>query len=51
MEKLLGLRVDVDTHEGMRDGVPRLLDILGSAGCWVLVGVIVFLLWLMVNIR
>jgi peptidoglycan/xylan/chitin deacetylase (PgdA/CDA1 family) len=32
MAKLLGLRVDVDTHEGMRDGVPRLLDILGSAG-------------------
>jgi undecaprenyl phosphate-alpha-L-ara4FN deformylase len=32
MAKLLGLRVDVDTHEGMRDGVPRLLDILGSTG-------------------
>lgn len=31
MAKLLGLRVDVDTHEGMRDGVPRLLDLLASA--------------------
>jgi SSS family solute:Na+ symporter len=30
---------------------PRLVDVLGFAGCWVLVGVIVFLLWLMVNIR
>jgi len=24
-----GLRIDVDTHEGMRDGVPRLLETLG----------------------
>ncbi len=30
---------------------PRLVDVLGFAGCWALVGVIVFLLWLMVNIR
>ena len=29
---LLGLRVDVDTHEGMRDGVPRLLDIFKAHG-------------------
>jgi undecaprenyl phosphate-alpha-L-ara4FN deformylase len=25
---VLGLRIDVDTHDGMRDGVPRLLEIL-----------------------
>ncbi len=30
--KLLGLRVDVDTHEGMRDGVPRLLEMLAAHG-------------------
>jgi len=30
---------------------PKLVDILGFGGCWALVGVIVFLLWLMVNIR
>ncbi len=29
---VLGLRVDVDTHEGMRDGVPRLCDLLREAG-------------------
>jgi undecaprenyl phosphate-alpha-L-ara4FN deformylase len=29
---LLGLRVDVDTHAGMRDGVPRLLDVMASEG-------------------
>ena len=28
----LGIRVDVDTHEGMRDGVPRLLEIFDRAG-------------------
>ncbi len=30
---------------------PKAVDILGFAGCWVLVGVIVLLLWVMVNIR
>jgi len=30
--RLLGLRVDVDTHDGMRGGVPRLLEILSGAG-------------------
>ena len=30
---------------------PKLVDILGFAGCWALVGVIIFLLWLMVTIR
>jgi undecaprenyl phosphate-alpha-L-ara4FN deformylase len=29
---LLGLRVDVDTHEGMKSGVPRLLDVLAAHG-------------------
>ncbi|HKI86053.1 MAG TPA: polysaccharide deacetylase family protein [Thermoanaerobaculia bacterium] len=28
----LGLRVDVDTHDGMRLGVPRLLDLFATAG-------------------
>jgi undecaprenyl phosphate-alpha-L-ara4FN deformylase len=28
----LGLRVDVDTHDGLRDGVPRLLDVLARHG-------------------
>jgi len=27
---LLGLRVDVDTHQGMREGVPRLLGVLAE---------------------
>jgi undecaprenyl phosphate-alpha-L-ara4FN deformylase len=30
--RLLGLRVDVDTHDGMRLGVPRLLDIMKEEG-------------------
>lgn len=30
--KMLGIRVDVDTHEGMRDGVPRLLEVFAAAG-------------------
>jgi SSS family solute:Na+ symporter len=30
---------------------PKLVDILGFAGCWVLVGVIIVLLWLMVNLH
>jgi undecaprenyl phosphate-alpha-L-ara4FN deformylase len=30
--RIIGLRVDVDTHEGTRDGVPRLLEIFRSAG-------------------
>lgn len=28
---VLGLRIDVDTHDGMRDGVPVLLDVLRDA--------------------
>jgi hypothetical protein len=30
---------------------PQKADILGFAGTWLLVGVIIFLLWLMVTIR
>jgi SSS family solute:Na+ symporter len=30
---------------------PKLVDVLGFAGCWLLVGVIIVLLWLMVHIR
>src|SRR4029078_132535 len=29
---VLGLRVDVDTHDGMRLGVPRLLDVMKEEG-------------------
>ena len=29
---VLGLRVDVDTHDGMRDGVPRLLQVMREEG-------------------
>lgn len=28
----LGIRVDVDTHVGMRDGVPRLLEVFAATG-------------------
>jgi len=31
-DRVLGLRVDVDTHDGMRLGVPRLLDIMADEG-------------------
>ena len=30
---------------------PKLIDVIGFGGCWLLVGVIILLLWLMVNIR
>ncbi len=30
---------------------PQLVDLLGFGGCWLLVGVIILLLWIMVNIR
>ena len=30
---------------------PKLIDLIGFGGCWLLVGVIIFLLWLMVNIH
>jgi len=32
LERILGLKVDVDTYAGMRDGVPTLLSILADAG-------------------
>lgn len=32
MQKLLGLKIDVDTYEGMRRGVPSLLKIMDSLG-------------------
>ncbi len=31
-KRLLALKVDVDTHDGMRDGVPRLLEIFRREG-------------------
>ncbi len=30
--RLICLKIDVDTHDGMARGVPRLLDLLGAAG-------------------
>ncbi|OGD19301.1 MAG: transporter [Candidatus Aminicenantes bacterium RBG_13_64_14] len=30
---------------------PKLIDVLGFGGCWLLVGVVILLLWLMVNIK
>jgi len=30
---------------------PKLIDVIGFGGCWLLVGVIILLLWLMVSIR
>lgn len=30
---------------------PGWIDVLGFGGSWLLVGVIIFLLWLMVNIK
>ncbi len=32
MSGILGLKIDVDTYQGMRDGVPRLLNILRENG-------------------
>jgi peptidoglycan/xylan/chitin deacetylase (PgdA/CDA1 family) len=31
-KKVLGIKIDVDTYHGMKNGVPRLLDILGNYG-------------------
>ena len=30
--RVLGLRIDVDTHEGMKSGVPKLLEVFGAHG-------------------
>lgn len=32
MDRILGLKIDVDTHQGMKRGVPRLLDLLAREG-------------------
>ena len=32
MAPVICLKIDVDTHDGMARGVPRLLDLLGAAG-------------------
>lgn len=32
VERPLGIRVDVDTHAGMRDGVPKLLEVFAATG-------------------
>ena len=29
-KKVLGIKIDVDTYQGMKNGVPRLLNILGN---------------------
>ena len=29
-KRVLGIKIDVDTYQGMKHGVPRLLDILGN---------------------
>ncbi|HUH65448.1 MAG TPA: polysaccharide deacetylase family protein [Syntrophales bacterium] len=31
-KRVLGIKIDVDTYHGMKEGVPRLLNILGSEG-------------------
>lgn len=32
MKRLFGLKIDVDTHFGMKEGVPKLLEVLGAYG-------------------